>query len=313
VNWAPCTGLLKAPRPLTDLLGDYSFTGIPSGWGMSKCKYCGQEAGFLHTSHSECHAKHDQAVASIKERSKDAIENSKLDGLETTVRGLVQEGWVTADERRDALVSAWESALDDFLEDGVLSTGEESHLATFAGNLGLTQEDLDRHGKYMMAGKAAALREVMEGRIPKSVRVEGASFNLKRAEQLVWLFNNVPYFEQRTTHTRRGTSSGFSIRIAKGLYYRPSSFSSRPIEHTQMVHADTGVLGVTNESLYFVGPRKSIRIPYAKVVNFTPYKDGVGLVRDAANAKLQNFQTGDGWFTYNLITNLAQPKQPAAK
>jgi hypothetical protein len=280
---------------------------------MSKCKYCGQEAGFLHASHSECSNKHEQAIISIKDRSKDAIENSKLDGLESMLAGIAREGWVTPDERREALISAWESALDDFLEDGVLSTGEESHLATFAGNLGLVQADLDRHGKYMLAGKAAALREVVEGRIPKTVRVEGAPFNLKRTEQLIWLFNNVPYFEQRTTHTRRGKSSGFSVRIVPGLYYRPSSFSSQSIEHTQMVHADTGVLGVTNESLYFVGPRKSMRIPYQKVVNFTPFKDGIGLTRDAASAKPQNFQTGDGWFTYNLITNLAQFKFQEAK
>jgi hypothetical protein len=280
---------------------------------MSKCKYCGQEAGFLHGSHSDCQKKHDQAVVSIKDRSKDAIENSKLDGLESMLSGIATEGWVTPDERRDALITAWESALDDFLEDGVLSTGEESHLAIFAGNLGLEQADLDRRGQFMRAGRAAVLREVMEGRIPKHVKIEGAPFNLKRTEQLVWLFNNVPYFEQRTTHTRRGTSSGVSIRIAKGLYYRPSTFSSHSTNHTETVLADTGVLGVTNESLYFVGPRKSMRIPYQKVVNFTPYKDGIGLVRDAASAKPQNFQTGDGWFTYNLITNLAQPNVQETK
>src|SRR5207245_1137408 len=185
-----------------------------------KCKYCGQEAGFLHASHSECQRKHDQAIVSIKEKSKDAIENSKLDGLESMLSGIAAEGWVSADERRDALVSAWESALDDFLEDGVLSVGEESHLAKFAENLSLVQADLDRRGQYMRAGKAAALREVIEGRIPKTVKTEGAPFNLKRTEQLVWLFNGVPYFEQRTTHTRRGRSSGFSIKIVKGLYYR---------------------------------------------------------------------------------------------
>lgn len=30
------------------------------------------------------------------------------------------------------------------------------------------------------------------------------------------------------------------------------------------------------------------------------------LMRDAASAKPQIFITGDGWFTYNLVTNLAQ-------
>src|SRR2546426_284238 len=244
---------------------------------MAKCKYCGQEAGFLHTSHSECRAKHDQAVVAIREQSKEAIRSSKLDGLGTTVKGVAQEGWVNADEQREALVGAWESTLDEFLEDGVFSADEESHLATFANNMGLTQADLDRHGKYMKASKAAILREVLEGHLPKTAKIEGAPFVLKRNEELVWLFNNVSYFEQRSTHTRVGRSSGVSIRIAKGLYYRPSSFTSHAIERTETVHADTGVLGVTNQGLYFVGPKKSLRIPYAKVVNFTAYNDGIGL------------------------------------
>lgn len=32
----------------------------------------------------------------------------------------------------------------------------------------------------------------------------------------------------------------------------------------------------------------------------------IGVQRDATSAKDQTFATGDGWFTYNLISNLAQ-------
>jgi hypothetical protein len=282
-------------------------------WGMAKCRYCGQEAGFLHSSHPECRTKHDQAMVAIREQSEAAVKSSKLDGLPTTVKGIAEEAWVSQDEQRQALVQAWEATLDEFLEDGVFSADEESKLATFASAMGLTQADLDRHGEFMKAAKAAALREVLEGRLPKSTKIEGAPFVLKRDEQLVWLFNNVSYFEQRTSRTRVGRSSGVSIRIAKGLYYRPSSFTSHVIERTETVHADTGVLGVTNQGLYFVGPSKSLRIPYGKVVSFTAYKDGIGLVRDAANARPQSFQTNDGWFTYNLVNNLAEMKIPSAK
>jgi hypothetical protein len=35
------------------------------------------------------------------------------------------------------------------------------------------------------------------------------------------------------------------------------------------------------------------------------YSDGIGIQRDAASAKPEVFKTGDGWFAYNLITNLA--------
>ena len=39
---------------------------------------------------------------------------------------------------------------------------------------------------------------------------------------------------------------------------------------------------------------------------FEPYDDGFGIMRDAQTAKPQSFRTGDGWFAFNLATNLAQ-------
>ena len=45
---------------------------------------------------------------------------------------------------------------------------------------------------------------------------------------------------------------------------------------------------------------------YRRTVSFEPYRDGSGIMRDAQTAKPQTFVTGDGWFVYNLATNLAQ-------
>jgi hypothetical protein len=43
-----------------------------------------------------------------------------------------------------------------------------------------------------------------------------------------------------------------------------------------------------------------------KIVNFVPYSNGFGIFRDAANARQQVFLTGDGWFPFNLLTNLSK-------
>jgi hypothetical protein len=42
------------------------------------------------------------------------------------------------------------------------------------------------------------------------------------------------------------------------------------------------------------------------VVALQRFSDGLGVTRDAVTAKPQFFITGDGWFTDNLVTNLAQ-------
>ena len=133
------------------------------------------------------------------------------------------------------------------LEDGLLSLDEENTLARYADHFSLTQQALDRNGVQTSLVQAAVLRDVTQGIIPKRQRVNGAvPFNLMKSEQLVWVIQGVDYLETVVRRERRGSSQGLSIRVARGLYYRPSTFRSRPIEWEETVHADTGMLGLRN-------------------------------------------------------------------
>ena len=151
------------------------------------------------------------------------------------------------------------------------------------------------------------IRDVTQGIIPQRQLASGhVPFNLMKSEQLVWVIQDVDYLETVVRRERQGTSHGLSIRVARGLYYRPSTFRSQPIEWEETVHADTGMLGLTTKHIYFAGSRKRFRVRYDKVVAFEPFSDGFGIMRDAQTAKPQTFRTGDGWFPYNLAVNLAQ-------
>ena len=99
---------------------------------------------------------------------------------------------------------------------------------------------------------------------------------------------------------RRGTSHGVSIRVGRGLYYRPSTFRSRPIEWEETVHADKGLLGLTTKHIHFAGSRKRSRVRHDRIVAFDPHEDGSGTTRDAQTAKAQAFRSGGSWFAYNL-------------
>ena len=151
------------------------------------------------------------------------------------------------------------------------------------------------------------IRDITMGIIPQRQNVQGRiPFNLMKSETLVWVIDGVDYLETVVRRERRGSSHGLSIRVARGVYYRPSTFRSRPIEWEETVHADTGLLGLTTKHIYFAGSRKKFRVRYNRIVSFDPYDDGFGIMRDAQTAKPQTFRTGDGWFAYNLATNLAQ-------
>ena len=99
-------------------------------------------------------------------------------------------------------------------------------------------------------------------------------FNLMKSEKLVWVIQDVHYLETVVRRERKGTSHGLSIRIARSVYYRPSTFRSRPIESEETVHDDTGLLGLTTKHIYFAGPEGKFRVRHDRIVSFDPYEDG---------------------------------------
>ena len=248
----------------------------------------------------------DQAVrtrlAAEAQQAAVATQPGALEGLASSLASAD----LTAEEQWHLTVEAWETAVERTLEDGVLSLDEENALIRYMRRFGLSRADLNRNGAHRSMVEGAVIREVAEGMVPDRLGEVRVPFNLMKSERLVWLFDEVDYLEVKVRRERRGSSHGLSIRIARGVYYRPGMFRSRPIEWEETVHEDTGLLGITTKHIYFHGGRKRFRVRLDRIVSFEPYDDGIGIMRDAQTAKPQTFRTGDGWFAYNLVTNVAR-------
>jgi len=282
---------------------------------VGECRYCGKPAGLLRSSHPECQElqlKRERVAQGGRQRVSAEVMRAikgtgSFDELETVISEIQRSSFIAPTERNALLVEGWQNAVGHFLEDGLLDATEEDRLAQFQERFALSQVDLDRSGLLSKVAKAGVLRDVTNGVLPKRMTFSGPlPINLQKGEQPVWAFASAGYLEDRTDRQVIGGSQGVSIRLAKGVYYRVSAFKGEAVERTERTHVDTGMVVVTSKSIYFAGPKKSVRLPYEKIVAFQPFKDGVGATRDATNAKLQIFVTGDGWFTHNLVTNLAQ-------
>ncbi len=217
----------------------------------------------------------------------------------------LESSLLAPNKQRAILIDAWTDAVDEVLEDGLLELDEQQALGGYLSRFGLSRADVDRDGAYERVNQAAILRDVADGQLPDppSQRVP---FNLMKSEQLVWLCDDARYYKETTRREFRGSSHGLSIRVAKGLYYRPSTFRGRSVSVTENVHAGTGLLGLTTKHVYFHGGSERFRVRYSRIVSFEPYSDGFGLMRDNQRAKPETFITGDGWFIYNLVSQLAQ-------
>ena len=219
----------------------------------------------------------------------------------------LRESGLSDGQARSMLIRAWETAVQGALEDGVISLDEEHALSSYLHHFDLSSADVNIKGTHTTLVKAGAIRELAQGIIPERQRFSGRTpFNLMKSEKLVWVFEGVDYIETVTRRETHGSSQGFSIRVMRGVYYRPSTFRSRTVEWDETGRVDTGLMGLTTKHIYFAGTKKRFRVRYDRIVTFEPYEDGIGIMREAQTAKPQTFITGDGWFAFNMATNLAQ-------
>lgn len=275
---------------------------------MGKCEFCGEDAGFLRSRHRECDDRHQAGVAQIQGLASTALlATLNIDEYAAQAETVAANSYIGQDALRSLHIGAWENAVAGALEDSVLTEQEEERLDAFKDFFSFDQHDLNANGAFTNLVKGGIIREVLEGELPQRVNVSGdIPFNLQKSEDLVWVDQDTGYFEERSQTSYTGGYSGASVRVAKGLYYRVGGFRGRPVVTSQMTHVDDGILGVTQKHIYFAGSTNAFRVRYDKIVAFTPYSDGIGLQRDAARARPQVFVTGDGWFIYNLVTNLAK-------
>jgi hypothetical protein len=273
---------------------------------MGICTLCGDNAGWFKSEHKECRAANTARAADL--RALAARGNSPSVDL-LTLAGKAQElakaGHLTDEQVRNEVQAGYAAAVADALADSMLTEDEENRLDAFQKALAVPFD----FETQMRIVKAGTIRDLTEGKVPERLKVsnpeELGRFNIKNDEQFVWIFPGATLLQERRHRTYEGVSSGMSVRVARGVYYRVGAFKGQPIDTTSIEETDSGGLVVTSERLIFAGHTRSVVLPLKKIATFQPFDDGIGVAKEGINSKLVFFRTGDGWFTYNLMKNLA--------
>ena len=107
----------------------------------------------------------------------------------------------------------------------------------------------------------------------------GSPIIAKRGEEFLQMFRGVSLVELRTQKRNyRGSSHGLSIRIAKGVYYRPGIHAGSITETGEVWKPldEGGDMVITNQRIVYVGTRYSREFPFAKLLSW-----GLALEREA--------------------------------
>lgn len=276
---------------------------------MGKCIFCGLKAGFLKRKHKDCETNYFNGKKKIIDNiCSTIIQNADFNNLENEVNIIAERNYIKTNEIVELYTKGFDNAVESFLNDGILTIEEEDKISKFKTHYNFEQDVIDKNGSFQKVLKAAILREILDGKIPETkLNIQGnLPFLLQKSENVIWIFQNVDFFERRTRTVYQGNSQGVSMRIAKGVYYRVGAFKGNAVKIEEMKYISKGLIALTNKQIYFASSEKNFKVPYNKIVTVEPFEDGIGIQKDGANTKPQVFKGLDGWFTYNLISNLNQ-------
>ena len=209
-------------------------------------------------------------------------------------------------QRECTLDKVFENIVKNGIEDGEITDEEESAINTFSEHFGIVKANYETKDWYEKYIKLLTIKDILNGIVPQRrvVTIGQYFLNLAKEEKLIWRFDNVEFLEEVKKTHYEGASSGVSIRIAKGVYYRVGAVKGTPVTTTELKQKAVGTLFVATKHLYFYSEKKSVKIPFVKVVSFTSYTDGLGVQKDGVTAKPQAFRNLDGWFIFNLVSNI---------
>jgi hypothetical protein len=90
-------------------------------------------------------------------------------------------------------------------------------------------------------------------------------------------------YKTRTQYV--GGSQGLSIPLGHGFRYRVSSFRGHPIQTDVLSQLDQGTLVITNQRLVFLGTKRDVSTPVAKLLQVEPFSNGIAVSREGKESR----------------------------
>lgn len=222
------------------------------------------------------------------------------DSIDSKLNNLSEES------KKKTIFYALGNIIAKYQEGGEVSDKDESHFCELTEHFNLPHTELYDQPFYQEFVKLLVINDLLKGILPTRVKIppESILINLQKDEHVLWAFDKVDLYELTKKVTRVGSSSGWSGRVLKGLYFRKTAFKGESIVTQNMAYIATGLAYITDKNIYFSAAERGMRIPYAKIVSYIPYEDGLGILRDGVTVKPICLKGIDGWFAYNFVKNI---------
>ena len=174
-----------------------------------KCQYCGSQAGWFRRYHSECK----QKKIDGRNRMLNLVMEDAINGgyLSDRLPEIAAETF-NSEELGDAIyVEGWERAAEKYISEGGVLSDREDNLIRFAQGLAMVSvpDLLSTSRTYTKLLMMSVLGDLAKNSYPRWSNTLGSErLVMKKGEKPIWVFQNVPYYEEKVSHTWESRSSG---------------------------------------------------------------------------------------------------------
>jgi hypothetical protein len=191
-------------------------------------------------------------------------------------------------ERRKRGATAFRTYAENILADDYLTIDEEMAFSEVAEALDVDQAMFESDFRDVLMRMAVA--RANDGRL--SV-IEEPHLMTKKNE-VVHLETNAALLKEVALREWRSGSSGVSFRVAKGVRYHVGQTRGRSVVvGTELQVEDTGILTLSSQRAAYMGSRKTMEFPYAKLMGVEVYNDGIS-IRSSNRQRTPLFRLEEG-------------------
>lgn len=195
---------------------------------------------------------------------------------------------VPAPVRQPIATNAFRSFAGVALADDRLTEDEEQELlaAADALEIGLRSEVPDLFARLAVA-------QANEGRLGS---IENPHRILPKQGEVVHIQTDAALLKEVAIRQWQGGYGGVGFRVAKGVTFRTGHVKGKSVVvGSEIKIEDTGVLSVTSSRVSYLGDRKTVDIPFSKLVGLDVFSDGLTLQSSSRqNAILLRVNEGYG-------------------
>lgn len=277
---------------------------------MAICVYCGKKTGWFATVHQKCVARANAGAELIRSSAKGAVfEGRPYSTISELVSRTALNDLVSAEKVRQAVKEGWSSGAEELAMREAISFDSYERLSEFYTVAGFGVTEMIRTRGGMISWANMVVWSVMNG--TPMITPTPHPFNLTADELPIVLFGGVVYSQETTVRSTSGVYSGLGVSLGHGLFYHFGGLRSQSIDTHALRPIDGGKMLLTTKNIYFGGAHTTFRMPYAHVVSFRAFSDGLGVFREGVG-RLEIFAvTNDfpcaGAYLFNLAQFLAKP------